>query len=459
MKYIPHKYQQFCTQYIINNSIAALFLDMGLGKTVITLTAIKELILSQKINKALIIAPLRVARDVWPAEIEKWDHLKTDISISLILGTAKRREKATLAEANIYVINADNVSWLVEFYKNNNKKWDFDLFVVDELSLFKNHKSKKWKALRSVAEFTKRRIGLTGTPASNGLMDLFGEIGILDMGERFGKYITYFRKKYCFPLDVNKRTGIVYKWGFKSRAEEHIYQKIEDITVSMKALDYLDMPKKISNIHFVRLGKKEREQYQFLKLNYLLPFKDTTVDAKSAAVLTQKLQQLANGAVYDEEGNVQILHNRKLEALEDVITEANGHNILCIYNFKHDRDRIFEYFKKQNLEIRDIRENEDIEAWNEGKIQLGLLHPAAGGHGLNLQKGGHIVVWFSLTWNLDYYNQVNARLWRQGQKERVNIQHLVAENTVDERIYNALVGKDKTQERVINAVKAEIAEM
>lgn len=427
-----------------------------MGKTVITLTALKDLLLETfEISKVLVIAPLRVARDTWPAETEKWDHLR-ELEISVVVGTQKERVAALNHPALIYVINRENIKFLVDYYEKNGIRWDFDAVVIDELSSFKNHQSQRFKYLRKVRPFVKRWIGLTGTPASNGLMDLWAEIGILDGGERLGRFIGRYREAYFKPGSMNPQTGVVFQYVPRPGAEEQIYQKISDITVSMKALDYLDMPECICTRHEVEMEKPERELYDTLRRDLLIPLKDGDIDAANAAALTGKLLQMANGAVYDENGKARRIHDRKLEQLEDLIEAANGQPVLVAYWFKHDKARILEHLAKLKIPVRDIKSSKDIRDWNAGEIPVALIHSASAGHGLNLQSGGHILIWFGLTWSLELYQQTNARLWRQGQKEVVTIHHIITKGTVDEDVLAALEQKDITQERLIGAVKARL---
>lgn len=456
MKFVPHDYQKYCVDYILSHPVSGLFLDMGLGKTVITLTAINDLMLNTfEVSKVLVIAPLRVARDTWPAEIEKWDHLQ-NLDISVVVGKAKERIAAICHPTMIYVINRENIQWLVDYYEKNGKRWDFDMVVIDELSSFKNYQTMRFKSLRKVRPFVKRIVGLTGTPTSNGLMDLWAEIGILDMGERLGKFIGRYREAYFKPGSMNPSQGIVYSYVPREGAEEMIYKRIEDITISMKAMDYLKMPESVKVNHEIVMNDKERKLYDMLAKELLIPLEDGDIDAANAAALSNKLLQMANGAVYDENIHVREIHQRKLEALEDLIEAANGQSVLVAYWFKHDRTRIMEYLKGKGYEPRDIKSSEDIKDWNDRKIAVGLIHPASAGHGLNIQAGGHILIWFGLTWSLELYQQTNARLWRQGQKEVVTIYHIVAKDTVDEDVLAALEQKDFTQERLIAAVKARL---
>ena len=456
MKYVPHAYQAFCINYIKTHPVSALFLDMGLGKTVITLTAIRDLMLDELlVTKTLVIAPLRVARDTWPAETRKWDHLN-DLDISVIVGDLRVRESAVSKSALIYIINRENIKWLVEYYEKNGIRWDFDCVVIDELSSFKNYHSQRFKWLRKMRPFVKRWIGLTGTPSSNGLMDLWAEIGILDGGQRLGRFIGRYRDAYFKPSSMNPSTGVVYSYAPREGAEQQIYDRISDITISMKALDYLEMPECVYVNHEVQMSDQEKKLYDQLKSDLIIPLEDGDIDAANAAALSNKLLQLSNGAVYDENGIVRVVHKRKLEMLEDMIEAANGQPVLIAYWFKHDHQRIMEHLTACGYSPRDIRESEDIKDWNTGKMAVALIHPASAGHGLNIQEGGHILIWFGLTWSLELYQQTNARLWRQGQRDTVTIHHIVCENTVDEDVLNALSSKNVTQEKLIAAVKAQL---
>ena len=456
MKYVPHAYQAFCINYIKTHPVSALFLDMGLGKTVITLTAIRDLMLDELlVTKTLVIAPLRVARDTWPAETRKWDHLN-DLDISVIVGDLRKRESAVSKSALIYIINRENVKWLVEYYERNGIRWDFDCVVIDELSSFKNYHSQRFKWLRKMRPFVKRWIGLTGTPSSNGLMDLWAEIGILDGGQRLGRFIGRYRDAYFKPSSMNPNTGVVYSYAPREGAEQQIYDRISDITISMKALDYLEMPECVYVNHEVQMSDQEKKLYDQLKSDLIIPLEDGDIDAANAAALSNKLLQLSNGAVYDENGIVRVVHKRKLEMLEDMIEAANGQPVLIAYWFKHDHQRIMEHLTACGYSPRDIRKSEDIKDWNTGKMAVALIHPASAGHGLNIQEGGHILIWFGLTWSLELYQQTNARLWRQGQRDTVTIHHIVCENTVDEDVLNALSSKNVTQEKLIAAVKAQL---
>ena len=447
MKFIPHDYQRYAAEFIITHPISALRLDMGLGKTSITLTAINDLLFdSFEIHKVLVVAPLRVARDTWSAEIEKWEHLK-NLQYSVVVGPAQERLKALCTPADIYIINRENIQWLVE---ESGLTFDFDMAVIDELSSFKNHQSKRFKAFMKVRPKLKRIVGLTGTPASNGLMDLFAEFKLLDMGERLGRLIGQYRNAYFQP---DKRNGmVVYSYKPLPDAEQRIYDKISDITISMKATDHLKMPELISAEYMVQLSENEKEKYDRLKKDLIFSTEDNEVTAANAASLSNKLSQMANGAVYSDDGETVHIHDRKLDALEDIIESMNGRPLLVAYWFKHDLERI-----KKRFEIREIKSSEDISDWNSGKIPVALIHPASAGHGLNLQSGGSTLVWFGLTWSLELYQQTNARLWRQGQTaDTVVIQHIIAKSTIDEQIMKALKTKDTTQAALITAVKAEV---
>lgn len=447
MKFIPHDYQRYAAEFIITHPISALLLDMGLGKTSITLTAINDLLFdSFEIHKVLVVAPLRVARDTWSAEIEKWEHLK-NLQYSVVVGPAQECLKALCTPADIYIINRENIQWLVE---ESGLTFDFDMAVIDELSSFKNHQSKRFKAFMKVRPKLKRIVGLTGTPASNGLMDLFAEFKLLDMGERLGRLIGQYRNAYFQP---DKRNGmVVYSYKPLPVAEQRIYDKISDITISMKATDHLKMPELISAEYMVQLSENEKEKYDRLKKDLIFSTEDNEVTAANAASLSNKLSQMANGAVYSDDGETVHIHDRKLDALEDIIESMNGRPLLVAYWFKHDLERI-----KKRFEIREIKSSEDISDWNSGKIPVALIHPASAGHGLNLQSGGSTLVWFGLTWSLELYQQTNARLWRQGQTaDTVVIQHIIAKSTIDEQIMKALKTKDTTQAALITAVKAEV---
>ena len=444
MKYNPHNYQAYATDFILDHPEAAVFLDMGLGKSVITLTALLDLCLDRfEISKVLVIAPLRVARDTWSTEIHKWDHLKP-FTYSVVVGTVAERKAALAKKAHIYLINRENVSWLVE---DSGFPFDFDMVVIDELSSFKSYQAKRFRSLLKVRPTVKRIVGLTGTPSSNGLMDLWAEFRVLDLGKRLGRFITHYRNTYFQP---DKRNGmVIYSYKPLPGAEDAIYSQISDMTISMKAVDHLNMPECIMNEVRVSLSEEERQKYDTLRDDLIISIGDSDIDAANAASLSNKLSQMANGAVYGDEKSVHHIHDHKLDALEDLIEAANGKPILVAYWFKHDLERIQKRFK-----VREIKTSKDITDWNDGKIPVAVIHPASAGHGLNLQAGGSTLIWFGLTWSLELYQQTNARLWRQGQKSAtVVIHHIIAENTIDELILKALHKKEKSQNALIDAVR------
>ena len=451
MKYSPHEYQSYATDFILKNPVAAILLQMGLGKSVITLTAIRELLDRGEVKKVLVVAPLRVARDTWPEEIRKWDHLK-GLTFSVAVGTADERRAAAMAGSDVTIINRENLPWLIE---SSGIPFRWDMVVIDELSSFKNWQAKRFRSLMKVRPLVKRIVGLTGTPSPNGYMDLFAEYRLLDMGERLGRFIGRYREAYFTPDRWGN--GQVFSWKLRPGADEEIFRKIGDITVSMKSVDHLKMPECVMNTVPVHMDERERAQYETLKEQLFLRIvsKDGIheVDAKNVSVLCGKLSQLANGAVYSDEGGIARIHDRKLDALEDLIESANGNPLLVAYWFQHDLWRMKERFP----DLRVLKSPEDIRDWNAGKIQVAAIHPASCGHGLNLQAGGSTLVWFGLTWSLELYQQTNARLWRQGQQaETVVIHHIVTEDTIDERILQALGQKDRSQESLIDAVKAQI---
>ena len=446
MEFKPYPYQASMIEYIEHHEVSALFLQMGLGKTVITLSAIHNLMFDFfDVKKVLIIAPIRVARDTWPDECDKWEHLKL-ISYSTVIGSVKERTQALKQKADIYFINRENVDWLVNKCE---VPFDFDMVVIDELSSFKSHTAKRFKALVQVRPFIKRMVGLTGTPSSNGLMDLWAPFRILDKGERLGRFISHYRQTYFEP---DKRNGmIIYSYKLCPGAEEAIYEKIGDITVSMKAEDYLDMPELIMNNVSVELSSKEQATYDQLKKDMLVTLEEKEIDAVNAAVLSGKLLQMASGSVYGEERESIHLHDKKLDALEDLIEGANGKPLLVIYWYKHDLHRIEERF-----DVRELKSKQDFREWNKGNIPVAVIHPASAGHGLNLQSGGSTIVWFTLTWSLELYQQTNARLYRQGQNESVIVHHILAKNTLDEYVLKALKNKSQNQNTLIDAVKANL---
>lgn len=452
MEFKSHDYQQYAISKIIELLSVGLFMDMGMGKTVCTLTALWDLRYDYfDISKVLVVAPLRVADTTWSDEVNKWEHLK-ELRLSKVLGPEQQRLKALEAPADIYLINRENVSWLVSQYKNH---WPFDMVVVDELSSFKSPKSNRFKDLRKVLPYIKRIVGLTGTPAPNSLMDLWPQLYLLDRGERLGRTLTAYRDRYFEPDKRNQH--IVYSYKLKPMAEQQIHEQISDICISLSAKDYLKLPERIDNIVKVKLDEVAMQKYKELEREKLLELRDKEITAATAAVVVGKLLQLANGGIYDEEGNAHYLHQCKLEALKEILEGANGKAVLVFYNYRHDYEALISCFKK--LKPRKLDTAKDIEDWNNGKIQMLLAHPASVGHGLNLQAGGNIIIWYGLTWSLELYQQANARLHRQGQTNTVIIHHLVAEGTVDEHVMEVLKTKDKGQSTLLEAVKVKIKEL
>lgn len=452
MKYSPHNYQTYATEFILEHPVSAVFLDMGLGKSIITLTALFDLCLdSFLVRKVLVIAPLRVARDTWPAEIKKWDHLN-GLSYSVAVGSEAERKAALMQRASVYIINRENVQWLIE---ESGLTFDYDMVVIDELSSFKSYQAKRFRSLLKARPFVKRIVGLTGTPSSNGLMDLWAEFRILDLGKRLGRFITHYRNAYFQP---DKRNGqVVFSYKPLPGAEEKIYAAISDITISMKAADHLKMPECFYNDAIVTLSPKERKAYDAMRKDLVISLKGEGIDAGNAAALANKLSQMANGAVYGEDRRVFQIHDRKLDMLEDLIEAANGKPVLVAYWFEHDLERISERLHKLHIPFSLLDDSQSIQRWNNGELPVVLIHPASAGHGLNLQAGGSTLIWFGLTWSLELYQQTNGRLWRQGQKsDTVVIHHIIAKNTIDERIMSALHKKDKTQTALIDAVKANL---
>ncbi|KAF5069663.1 hypothetical protein DSECCO2_230580 [anaerobic digester metagenome] len=452
MKYEPHNYQTYATRYIEEHPISAVLLDMGLGKTSITLTALNNLLFdSFEAHRILVIAPLRVARDTWLSEADKWDHLQ-NLICSVAVGTEAERRAALMKPADIYIINRENIQWLIE---DSKLPFNYDTVVVDELSSFKNYQAKRFRALMKVRPKVKRIIGLTGTPSSNGLMDLWAEFRLLDMGARLGRFISHYRLEYFQP---DKRNGqVIFTYKPLPGAEQRIYNKIADITISMRSTDLLKMPELVSSEYTVRLSDEERKRYDGLKQDLVLQLQDSEITAANAAALTGKLCQMANGAIYTDDGGTVNLHDRKLDALEDIIEAAGGKPLLVAYWFKHDLVRITERLNKLHVPFSKLDSSESIKRWNDGELPVALIHPASAGHGLNLQNGGSCVVWFGLTWSLELYQQTNARLWRQGQSaETVVVQHIVTKGTIDERILKVLSKKDNTQAALIDAVKADL---
>lgn len=442
----PHSYQKHAIDKVIENEKYGLFLDMGLGKTVSTLTAFSELQLLDT-EKMLVIAPLNVAKDTWADEISKWDHLK-HLRVSKILGTPKQRLAALNKDADIYITNKENTKWLCDQYK---KEWPFDMVVIDELSTFKNPSSQRFKAIKKKLPLVKRFVGLTGTPSPNSLLDLWAQVYLIDRGERLETAFSRYRERYFRA--THQVSDHVYNWELREGSEDLIYKQIEDIALSMKASDYLDMPERIDTKQVVTLSNKERKLYDELEKYYILEDEtDGTIVAQSGASLSQKLLQLSNGAVYTDDEDVRQIHDRKLDKLEEIIDEAQGQPILLFYNFKHDRARILECFD----DVITLDDSNYKAKWNSGKAKILLAHPASAGHGLNLQQGGHIIVWFGLTWSLELYQQANARLYRQGQEHTTIIHHIMTDNTIDQRVYKALQNKELTQDELMKAIKARI---
>ena len=448
MKFNPFYYQDFAKNFIIDHPEAGLFMDMGMGKSVITLTALKELKYDYfRSYKILVIAPLRIARETWPDEISKWDHLR-DLTYSLIIGSAKEREAALKVEADLYIINRENTVWLVDYYK---QKWPFDTVVIDELSSFKSSKAARFRALKKVRRYADRIIGLTGTPAPNGLLDLWPEMFLLDQGEALGRTLTGYRNEFFVPDKRNRE--IIYSWKPKEGAEEEIYKRISAKCVSMKSADYLQLPDRIFSKREFTL--QAMDIYKKLERDMILPYADGDIDAPTAAVLMNKLIQLSGGAVYNENGEARTFHEEKLDILEEIMEEANGQNVLLFYQFRHEKERILQRFKQ----AVDISEQDSIKKWNSGSVSLLIAHPASAGHGLNLQQGGHMVVWYTLPTSLELYQQANKRLHRPGQKFPVLIQHIIAKGTFDEVVMDQiLTKKEQRQEALIEAIKARIKE-
>lgn len=452
MKYTPHSYQSYCIQRIINDTSVGLFLDMGLGKTVITLTAVNDLKFNRfQIQRCLVIAPKKVAEATWSKEAEKWDHLK-HLRISKILGTENKRLRAVNTPADVYVINRENVPWLVDHYRND---WKFDMVVVDELSSFKSYKAKRFKCLSWVRPHIKKFVGLTGTPAPNGMMDLWAQIYLLDGGERLGKTITAYRQAYFVQ---NTHGGNFNTFEEREESAEQIRQRISDICISMKAEDYIQLPERTDVIVPVELDSKARKLYDKFEKEMFLQIDEDSLDATTAAVLSNKLLQMCNGAVYGDSGVVEI-HDCKIEAFMELVEAAQGQPMLVFYNFKHDLERIKSALAKTKLMVGKLKTETDIDKWNAGDLNILLAHPASAAYGLNLQAGGSHIVWFGLNWSLELYQQANARLYRQGQKDKVIIHHLVVQDSTDEIVMQALKDKSSTQDTLLNALKAKIREV
>ncbi len=449
MKFVPHKYQEMAIEKIYSTPRCGLFLDMGLGKTVITLTAIEDLIYNQfEVSKVLVIAPLRVAEDTWSRESQKWDHLK-DLRISKILGTPQQRRLALAREADVYIINRENVVWLTDELSGIGDGWFFDMVVIDELSSFKSPKAQRFRALKKYISRSSRVVGLTGTPAPNGLIDLWSQMYLIDGGERLGKTVTGYRERYFTPNQRNQTT--IFNYKPKDNADKAIMDKLSDICVSMKAEDWLEMPERIDSIVDVKMTPEQKSSYERFEKEAYMQFMEGEVTAASAAALTNKLLQYSNGAMYTDTGEYAVTNNSKLDALEEIVEAANGKPILCFYSFRHDLERILKKFK---YAVK-LEGSDDIEKWNNGEIPLLLAYPSSAGHGLNLQSGGNIIVWYGLTWSLELYQQANARLYRQGQEQAVIIHHLITEGTCDSRVYESLQGKANVQDELIHSLKAK----
>ena len=449
MKFIPHDYQKMAIQKVLDTPRVGLFLDMGLGKTVITLTAINELMYwNFEITKVLVIAPLRVAEDTWSRECQKWEHLK-HIKIVKVLGKVTQREEALCDNGDVYIINRENIVWLVKEMSKKGNNWYFDMVVIDELSSFKSPKSQRFKALKKYMPLSKRVVGLTGTPAPNGFMDLWSQLYLIDGGERLGRTITSYREKYFMPNQRNATT--IFNYTIKKGAENAIKQQISDICVSMQAKDWLKLPTRMDLIEAVTFSECERKQYELFEKESYLQFLEQEITANTATALTNKLLQYCNGAVYTQDGSSVKTNSKKLERLEEIVDTANGQPILCFYNFRFDCDSII---KKFPFAVKLEGEN-DIKNWNDGNIPLLLVHPKSAGHGLNLQQGGNIIVWFGLNWSLELYQQANARLHRQGQQKAVIIHHLIVEGTIEERVFQSLQKKENVQEGLLQALKVK----
>lgn len=451
MRFQAHPYQQYCIQRAITDERLILLLDMGLGKTVITLTAVNDLKYNRfQASRVLVIAPKKVAEDTWVREADKWDHLRR-LRILPVLGSRLQRIRALNSPGDVWVLSRDNVQWLVDYYRND---WPFDMVVIDELSSFKNHQAKRFKAIKAILPHIRRLIGLTGTPAPNGLIDLWAQMYLFDQGARLGKTIGQYRECYFSP-DKRSRTQI-FTYALTDGAEQQIKAKIADICISLQAKDYLQLPERISNTVYVRLDVKAQKDYNRMQSEMLLEVDEEMIDAGSAAVLSNKLLQLCNGAIYDEVKQAHEIHTCKLEAFLELLDAAQGKPVLVFYNFKHDRDRIQTALARSGRVVRDLKDPQTIDDWNHKKIEVLLAHPASAAYGLNLQAGGSIIIWFGLTWSLELYQQANARLYRQGQTEAVIIHHLVVAGGMDEDVMDALEQKRETQDALLDALKARI---
>lgn len=452
MNFVPHQYQQYCMNRIVQDPAVGLFLDMGLGKTIITLSAINELKYGRfQVKKVLIIAPKKVAEATWQREAAKWDNV-SHLRISAVLGSTSKRIRALHTPADVYIINRENVVWLVDYYKND---WPFDMVVADEMSSFKNHRAKRFKALAAIRSHITRLVGLTGTPSPNGLSDLWSQVYLLDQGERLGKYFTHFRERYFEP--GRRCREVVYSYDPKEGAEKAIMDAISDICVSMKSEDYLELPEIVYHDVPVALSTKAQRDYNELEKKMVLDLGDNHIlDVTSAAALSNKLQQLANGAVYTDSGAWQEIHHDKVEAFMELIEQLNGKHAIVFYNFRHDLDRLIAALQKTNLRVRQLQTSVDELDWNAGKVDVLLAHPASTAYGLNLQDGGNHAIWFGLNWSLELYQQANKRLHRQGQKNRVIVHQLICEGTRDEDLASALLMKDAAQQYVMDSLKARV---
>ena len=451
MKYEPFDYQLFTKQFILDNPEAGVFLDMGMGKTSTTLTAVQELMHDYfDVSKVLVIAPLEPAKNTWPAEIKKWDHLQ-DLSYSMVIGSQKERLAGLERDADIYIINRENVPWLVELYK---KKWPFDMVVIDELSSFKSNKAQRFRELKKVRPYIKRIVGLTGTPSPKGLLDLWAQVYLLDGGKALGKTLTGYRDRFFVPDKRNATT--IFSWKLKEGAKEEIFDSLKGLCISLDAAEHLDLPERRYIRHNFDLSPEAKKIYDTLERDTLLPFADGDVDGATAAVLRSKLLQVAGGAAYDDMGHVKVFHEDKFRIFDNLIEEANGQPVLVFYSYKHERDRILERYP----EAVSVKAENAVERWNNGEIPILLAHPASAGHGLNLQHGGHIIIWFGPTDNLEYYLQANKRLHRPGQKHTVLIHHILANDTWDPLVMDCnLLPKEEQQNALLEAVKARIKEV
>ncbi len=458
MIFEPHDYQKYCILRGLQQPELMLFLDMGLGKTVVTLTIVNDLRYNRfQIRRCLVIAPKKVAEDTWTREQEKWDHLHL-LKIVPVLGSQTKRIRALNSPGDVYVVNRENVPWLVDYYRND---WPFDMVVIDEMSSFKSHQAKRFKALKNIRGHIRRMIGLTGTPAPNGLMDLWAQIYLLDSGKRLGRTITEYRNNYFSPASRNATT--IFSYEPLPGADEQIQNNIKDICISLQAKDYLRLPEKIMNTRYIKLDTKAQKAYDTLEKQRILEMQDEVIDAGSAGILAGKLLQLANGAIYvntdtqnPKQREVVEVHDNKIEAFLELVEAEEGKHMLVFYNFQHDLIRIKAALGKKKLEVRELKNNGDISDWNAGKIDMLLAHPASTAYGLNLQEGGNVVVWFGLNWSLELYQQANARLHRQGQKQPVYIHHLVVTGSVDEDVMAALEKKDDCQTALLESLKARV---